>query len=184
MINYWLGSMNLADTLSQRPDLNNSQDTVSMLLPTLQWKLANITRHVRDNNLWLKTAVGQIVEDVTHYWGDMILQSDLSGKRICTLGVLGWDMKIRIAFGVYNYRIISWGTSGVQDQLADHKKVGSQSGASNSLAVTGQGGLEHLVSWFLVSQSAETETAYTESALALVDLVRLSKKEHSHEELP
>ena len=51
MIDYWLGSMNLADTLSQRPDLNNSQNTVSILLPTLQWKLANITRHVRDNNL-------------------------------------------------------------------------------------------------------------------------------------
>ena len=30
-----------------------------------------------------------MVEDVTHYWGDMILQSDLSDKRIYTLEALG-----------------------------------------------------------------------------------------------
>ena len=80
-------------------------------------------------------------------------------------------MKTRITFGVYDYRSIPWGTSGVWDQLADHKKVESQGGVSNSLAVTGQGGLEHLVPWFLILWSAETETAYTESTPELVDLV-------------
>ena len=150
MIDYQLGSMNLVDIFSQRPDLNNSQEIVSMLLPTLQWKLANITRHVRDNNLWLKTTVGQMVEDVAHYWGDVIPPSDLSGKRIHTLGVLEQNMKTRITFRVYNYRSISWGTSGVWDQLADYKKVGSQGSASNNLVVAGQGSLEHLVPWFLV----------------------------------
>ena len=80
-------------------------------------------------------------------------------------------MKTRIAFGVHNYRSILWGTSGVWDQLANYDKVGSQGGASNSLVVTGQGGLEHLVPWFLISWSAKTETVYTDSILVLVDLV-------------
>ena len=88
-------------------------------------------------------------------------------------------MKTRIAFRVHDYRSILWGTSGVWDQLANYDTVGSQGSASNSLVVTGQGGIEHLVPWFLVLWSSETETAYTDSALALVDLVQGLQRENT-----
>ena len=48
IIDYRLGSKNPTDRLSWRLNLNDGQDSASLLLPTLQHKLSNIV--IYDNN--------------------------------------------------------------------------------------------------------------------------------------